>query len=108
MAMEMNCCSKDMAAMKEMPKPAAPMAMAQDPMIDEMMADMKASESKIGALVATMNNAPQGGKLDAAIAVINALAADCKAMHAKMEQKMTAMHPAAPMAMPKPDGKPQH
>ena len=57
-------------------------------MHEQMMADMKAADARLDALVMTMNTASGDARLDAAIAVINELARQKKAM----SEKMAHMH----------------
>jgi hypothetical protein len=55
-------------------------------MHEQMMADMKAADARLDALVMTMNMTSGDARLDAAIAVINELARQKKAMSEKMAQ----------------------
>lgn len=57
-------------------------------MHEQMMADMKAADARLDALVVTMNTTGGDARLDAAIAVINELARQKKAM----SEKMAHMH----------------
>lgn len=67
-----------------------PMGGGMDP---QMMAEMHDQEMRIQDLMKAMNEAPQDKKLDAAIAVINALAEQ----HAHMHRMMMQQHMMPPM-----------
>jgi hypothetical protein len=58
------------------------------PMDPAMMADMKASEERIQSLIKAMNDAPKERRLEAAIAMINALVEQQTAMHKMMQSHM--------------------
>lgn len=51
---------------------------------EEMMAEMKAADAKLDALVATMNTATGEDRLAAVTAVVNELVRQHKGMHARM------------------------
>ena len=53
-------------------------------MHEEMMADMKAADAKLDALVATMNTATGDDRIVAVTAVVNELARQQRGMHARM------------------------
>ncbi len=55
-------------------------------MHEQMMAEMKASDAKLDALVKDMNAAAGDAKVNAIAAVVNELARQSKAMHAHMGQ----------------------
>jgi hypothetical protein len=55
-------------------------------MHEQMMADMKAGDAKLDALVRDMNGATGEGKVTAVAAVINELVQQHKAMHGRMGQ----------------------
>jgi hypothetical protein len=61
----------------------------------QMMADAKAGDARLDALVKEMNAATGGAKVDAVAAVVNELARQHKAMHGHMgemhEQMMMGM-----------------
>jgi hypothetical protein len=72
----------------------APQAAAQPPsgradmmkMHEQMMAEMKASDAKLDALVKDMNAAAGENKINAIVAVVNELVRQNKAMHEHMGQ----------------------
>lgn len=64
-----------------------------------MQAELEAQAKKLDALVAAMNAAGSGEKIDRVAAVLNELVAQHKAMHARM-MAMPMMAPAAGTAKP--------
>lgn len=82
-----------------MPPPQQGMMAGQ--MDPKMMADMQAADQKLQDLVKAMNDAPDSGKLDAATAVINEMAAQHAAMKKMMMEHMAQMNRMGGMA-PKP------
>ena len=60
---------------------AAPMPMMD---MQKMMADMKAAEAKLDALVVTMNSAKGSAKVDAVATTVTEMVSQQKAMHAGM------------------------
>jgi hypothetical protein len=86
---------------------------------DKMMADMKAADEKLDALVAKMNGAKGNAKVDAMAAVVNELVAQRKMMRGQMMQcpmmgqgmkggGMMGKPDAKPDAKPAPDEHAQH
>jgi hypothetical protein len=63
--------------------PQPPHPKMQDAMT-EMMAEMKAEDARLDALVADMNTATGDGKINAVAAVVNELVRQHKAMHTRM------------------------
>ena len=55
-------------------------------MHEQMMAEMKADEAKLDALVTAMNAASGNGKVNAVATVVNELVRQHKAMHARMAE----------------------
>jgi hypothetical protein len=55
-------------------------------MHEQMMAEMKAGDAKLDALVKDMNSATGGTKIDAVAAVVNELVRQHQAMHGRMGQ----------------------
>jgi hypothetical protein len=58
---------------------------------NQMQTDMKAMDTKLDGLVATMNAATGPKKVEATAAVVNALVTQRKAMHEKMSSMQTGM-----------------
>jgi hypothetical protein len=81
---------------------AAMPAMPMMGMHEKMMADMKAMDVKLDALITKMNTATGAARVDAIAAALTALVEQHKAMHGGMmqmqSQMMMQMH--APAAMP--------
>jgi hypothetical protein len=69
------------AQAEQTPAPAGMMKMHE-----QMMAEMKASEAKLDALVKEMNSATGDSKINAVAAVVNELVHQHKAMHGRMGQ----------------------
>lgn len=70
------------------PAPAMPGRMM---MHEEMMAEMKAADAKLDALVATMNTATGENRIAAVTAVVNELVRQHKGMHARMGEMQQMM-----------------
>lgn len=88
----------DMGGMMQGGNPGHPPMMGKPmPQMDPaMMADMKASEERIQSLIKEMNDAPKERRLEAAIAVINALVEQQTAMHKMMQSHMPMPGMVAP------------
>ena len=67
------------------PAPASGMA-AMMKMHDQMMAETRATDARLDALVKDMNSATGNAKVDAVTAVVNELARQNKAAHERMGQ----------------------
>ena len=78
----------NVAAQGAAPQPAQPGAQSgmaeMGKMHEKMMAEMKAAEGRLDALVKTMNAAAGDAKTNAIAAVVNELVAQHKQMHAHM------------------------
>lgn len=71
-------------------------------MHEQMMAEMKAADAKLDALLKEMNAATGEARLDAVVAVVNELARQNKAMHAHMAEMHGQMMGPGRMMKPKP------
>ena len=73
------------AAAPQAPQPPAQSGMAEMmKMHEKMMAEMKAADARLDALVKAMNTAAGDAKTNAIAAVVNELVAEHKRMHAHM------------------------
>jgi hypothetical protein len=79
----------------------APSMQSMMKMHEQTMAQMKASEAKLDALVKSMNAASGDAKVDAIAAVVNELVSQHKAMHAHMDQMHQQMMGMGGMMMKK-------
>ena len=70
-------------------------------MHEQMMAEMKASDAKLDALVKDMNAAAGEAKINAMTAVVNELVRQNKAMHERMGQMHQQMMGGRGMMMPR-------
>ena len=70
-------------------KPATP---AQQPGVMKMMADMKAADARLNALVQTMNAARGAEKTEAIAVLVTALVKEHTAMHSSMMDTMGMMN----------------
>ena len=80
--------------MAQAPSPQSPQSPQQSPsnmqdmmkMHEQMMAEMKASDAKLDALLKDMNSVSGDARVTAMAAVVNELVRQHKAMHARMGQ----------------------
>ena len=70
----------------EATQPQQPNTQAMMKMHEQMMAEMKAGDAKLDALVKDMNDAKGDAKLNAIAAVVNELVQQHKTMHGRMGQ----------------------
>ena len=72
------------SAVQETTQPQQPNMQAMMKMHEQMMAEMKAADAKLDALVKDMNSATGEAKVIAMAAVVNELVQQHKAMHGRM------------------------
>lgn len=71
---------------QDMPQPPQPKMQDMMKMHERMMAEMKAGDTRLDALVTDMNTATGDGKINAVAAVVNELVRQHKSMHMRMAE----------------------
>jgi hypothetical protein len=98
-SIEPNPSAQDML---QPPQPTMPdMMKMHERMMAEMMAEMKAGDARLDALVTDVNTATGDGKINAVAAVVNELVRQHKSMHMRMAEMHQQMMGGRGMMMKK-------